>query len=207
MPVCTRAQCRKPFISAGASSEERSQIEQPHRLKHKERDVSRVLRILTLQGQLGLGDDRIQSSAPRLLHCSQLAEVTRIQAGGSYSAAVTGGELLLWGRVPRVSRVVDHPGLEEIWTPQPVSLAAGKVCDVACGSWHMMALTTKSRQKNTQRVRSEREAGFGDRVSAPLLMEHAGKEKPEQCVKDLVVSDMRGLCGALPRRGQLSRGI
>ncbi|XP_056275875.1 uncharacterized protein LOC130197301 [Pseudoliparis swirei] len=125
------------------------------------------------EGQLGLGDDRIQSSTPRLLHCPQLAEVTRIQAGGSYSAAVTaGGELLLWGRVPRVSRVDDHPGLKMIWTPQPVSLAARKVCDVACGSWHMMALTTRSREKNRECVRSEREAGFSD----PLLMEHTGKE-------------------------------
>lgn len=36
MPMCTRAQCRKPFISAGASRKERSrtaersQIERPH---------------------------------------------------------------------------------------------------------------------------------------------------------------------------------
>lgn len=43
-----------------------------------------------LQGQLGLGDDRIQISTPCLLSYSQLAEVTQIQAGDSYSAAVAG---------------------------------------------------------------------------------------------------------------------
>ncbi|XP_076586671.1 E3 ISG15--protein ligase Herc6-like [Chaetodon auriga] len=42
------------------------------------------------EGQLGLGEDRIHSSAPRLLSYSQLGKVTQIQAGDSYSAAVTG---------------------------------------------------------------------------------------------------------------------
>lgn len=42
------------------------------------------------QGQLGLGEDRIHISSPCLLADSQLAEVTRIQAGDSYSAATTG---------------------------------------------------------------------------------------------------------------------
>lgn len=40
-----------------------------------------------------------------------------------------GGELLLWGQIPCGSRVSDHPGLKRLWTPQPVSLAGGKVCD------------------------------------------------------------------------------
>lgn len=43
-----------------------------------------------LQGQLGLGEDRIHISSPCLLADSQLAEVTQIQAGDSYSAAITG---------------------------------------------------------------------------------------------------------------------
>ncbi|KAE8292313.1 E3 ubiquitin-protein ligase HERC2 [Larimichthys crocea] len=79
------------------------------------------------EGQLGLGEDSIHSSTPRLLSYSQLTEVTRIQAGDSYSAAVTaGGELFLWGQIPCVSRVSEHPGLKRLWTPQPVPLASGK---------------------------------------------------------------------------------
>ncbi|XP_067463736.1 uncharacterized protein [Thunnus thynnus] len=93
------------------------------------------------EGQLGLGENWIHVSAPCLLSHSQLAEVTQIQAGDSYSAAVTDGELLLWGQIPCVSQVSDHPGLKRIWTPQPVPLAGRKVCGVACGTWHMMALT------------------------------------------------------------------
>ncbi|XP_034398310.1 probable E3 ubiquitin-protein ligase HERC1 isoform X3 [Cyclopterus lumpus] len=158
------------------------------------------------EGQLGLGDDRIHISTPCLLNYSQLAEVTQIQAGDSYSAAVTaGGELLLWGRIPCVSRVIDHPGLKKIWTPQPVSLASRKshsiqrnpkillqVCDVACGTLHMMALTTKSREKNRECVHSETEAGFRDLVSDPFLMEHTGKEN--------TVQDSRHLLRRLERR-------
>lgn len=43
-----------------------------------------------LQGQLGLGEDRIHISTPCLLSYSPRAAVTQIQAGDSYSAAVTG---------------------------------------------------------------------------------------------------------------------
>ncbi|XP_031705563.1 E3 ubiquitin-protein ligase HERC2-like isoform X1 [Anarrhichthys ocellatus] len=133
------------------------------------------------EGQLGLGDDRIHISIPCLLNYSQLAEVTQIQAGDSYSAAVTaGGELLLWGQIPCVSRVIDHPGLKKLWIPQPVSLAGRKVCDVACGTWHMMALATRSREKNRECVHSETEARFRDLVSDPLLMEHTEKENKVQ---------------------------
>lgn len=42
------------------------------------------------QGQLGLGEDTFGASSPRRLSAPQLAGVTRIQAGDSYSAAVTG---------------------------------------------------------------------------------------------------------------------
>ncbi|KAM8886908.1 uncharacterized protein AB9W97_013757 isoform 2-T3 [Spinachia spinachia] len=41
-------------------------------------------------GQLGFEDDRIQTATSCLLNYSQLGEVTWIQAGDSYSAAVTG---------------------------------------------------------------------------------------------------------------------
>ncbi|XP_068422589.1 uncharacterized protein [Clinocottus analis] len=133
------------------------------------------------EGQLGLGDDRVHSPTPRLLNYSQLAKVTQIQAGDSYSAAVTaGGELLLWGRIHCVSRVIDYPGLKKIWTPQPVSLAGRKVCDIACGTWHMMALTIKSREKNRECVHSETKARFRDLVSDPFLMEHTEQENTVQ---------------------------
>lgn len=46
--------------------------------------------LFRLQGQLGLGEDRIHTSTPCLLSYSRLSEVSRIQAGDSYSAAVTG---------------------------------------------------------------------------------------------------------------------
>lgn len=52
--------------------------------------VSDTMPLFRLQGQLGLGEDRIHISAPCLLSFSQLAEVTQIQAGDSYSAAMTG---------------------------------------------------------------------------------------------------------------------
>lgn len=39
-----------------------------------------------------------------------------------------GGELVLWGQIPCVSWVIDHPGLKKLWTPQPVPLAGRKVC-------------------------------------------------------------------------------
>lgn len=52
--------------------------------------VTDTISLFRLQGQLGLGEDRIHVSAPCLLSDSQLAEVTQIQAGESYSAAVTG---------------------------------------------------------------------------------------------------------------------
>ncbi|XP_029999720.1 E3 ISG15--protein ligase HERC5-like [Sphaeramia orbicularis] len=95
------------------------------------------------EGQLGLGEKTVHVSTPCLLSYSQLVEVTHLQAGDSYSAAVTaGGELLLWGQIPCVSWVSDHPGLKRLWTPQSVPLASRKVCDVACGTWHIMAITT-----------------------------------------------------------------
>lgn len=46
--------------------------------------------LFRLQGQLGLGEDRIQTSTPCLLSLPQLAEVTQIQAGDNYSAAIRG---------------------------------------------------------------------------------------------------------------------
>lgn len=52
--------------------------------------VTDAASLFRLQGQLGLGEDRIHISTPRLLSDSQLAEVTQIRAGESYSAAITG---------------------------------------------------------------------------------------------------------------------
>ncbi|XP_051279711.1 X-linked retinitis pigmentosa GTPase regulator-like isoform X2 [Dicentrarchus labrax] len=146
------------------------------------------------EGQLGLGEDRIHISTPCLLSCSQLAEVTQIQAGDSYSAAVTvGGELLLWGQIPCVSRVSDHPGLKRLWTPQPVPLAGEKVCDVSCGTWHMMALTTRSREKNRECAHPETEACFRDLVSNPLPTERTETENPVQDSRQVHLKLLRGL--------------
>ncbi|KAI3372474.1 hypothetical protein L3Q82_022960, partial [Scortum barcoo] len=132
------------------------------------------------EGQLGLGEDMIHISAPRLLRYSQPAEVTRIQAGDSYSAAITaGGELLLWGQVPCVSWFNDHPCLKRLWTPQAVPLTGQKVCDVACGTWHMIALTTRSGE-NRDGAHPETEACFRDLVSNPLPMERTQKENTVQ---------------------------
>lgn len=52
--------------------------------------VTDTVSLFRLQGQLGLGEDRIHISVPSLLRYSQPAEVTQIQAGDSYSAAITG---------------------------------------------------------------------------------------------------------------------
>ncbi|XP_051806375.1 uncharacterized protein LOC110950047 isoform X2 [Acanthochromis polyacanthus] len=131
------------------------------------------------EGQLGLGEDRLHISAPCLVSYSQLTEVTQIQAVDSYSAAVTaGGELLLWGQIPCVSRVSYHTGLKRLWTPQSVPLAGRKVIDVACGTRHMMALTTRSREKNRHYSHQETEAHFRDLVSNPVPTEK------ENTVKD-----------------------
>ncbi|XP_056233280.1 X-linked retinitis pigmentosa GTPase regulator-like isoform X2 [Seriola aureovittata] len=136
------------------------------------------------EGQLGLGEDRIHIATPFLLDYSQLAEVMQIQAGDSYSAAVTaGGELFLWGQIPCVSRVSGHPGLKRLRTPQSVPLAGRKVCDVACGTWHMMALTTTSREENREYDHPECEALLRDHVSSPLPTEHAEKENTVQDFK------------------------
>nr|XP_019949173.1 PREDICTED: uncharacterized protein LOC109633610 [Paralichthys olivaceus] len=136
------------------------------------------------EGQLGLGEDRIHISAPHLLNYSQLAGVTQIRAGDIYSAAVTaGGELLLWGQIPSVSLVTDHPGLRRLWTPQSVSLAGRKVCDVACGTWHMMTLTTRSGERNRGCDHPQREALFRDVDRNPTPTEHAEKENTAQDFK------------------------
>ncbi|XP_074525366.1 uncharacterized protein LOC141789801 isoform X2 [Halichoeres trimaculatus] len=132
------------------------------------------------EGQLGLGEDRIHISTPCLLSYSQLAAVTQIQAGDSYSAAVTGGELLLWGQIPCVSRVSDHTGLKRIWTPQSVPLAGRKVCAVACGTWHMMALTTWSLENNEECPHLDTDARFRDLAYNPALTEQTEKENTEQ---------------------------
>ncbi|XP_075899954.1 uncharacterized protein LOC142899910 isoform X4 [Nelusetta ayraudi] len=96
------------------------------------------------EGQLGLGEDTIGASSPHRLSAPQLAGVTRIQAGDSYSAAVTaGGKLLLWGQIPSPSQVSDHKSLRRLWTPHFVPVQGGKVRDISCGSWHMMALTAE----------------------------------------------------------------
>lgn len=52
--------------------------------------VADTVLLFCLQGQLGLGEERTHISTPCLLSYSQLAEVTRLQAGDSYSAAITG---------------------------------------------------------------------------------------------------------------------
>nr|XP_046242999.1 RCC1 domain-containing protein RUG3, mitochondrial-like isoform X2 [Scatophagus argus] len=144
------------------------------------------------EGQLGLGEDSVHISNPCLLSYSQLAEVTQIQAGESYSAAITGGELLLWGQIPCVSRVSDHPGLKRLWTPQPVPLAGRKVCDVACGTWHMMALTTRSRE-NRECAHPETEACFRDLTGNPLLTEHTEKENTVQDSRQVHHKLLQGL--------------
>ncbi|XP_047448526.1 probable E3 ubiquitin-protein ligase HERC2 isoform X1 [Mugil cephalus] len=133
------------------------------------------------EGQLGHGDDRMHIPSPRLLSYSQLADVRQIRAGDSYSAAVTaGGELLLWGQIPRVSGVSYHADLKRLWTPQSVVLAGRKVTDVACGTWHIMALTTGSREKNRLCAHPETEAHFRDPVSNPLPTQHTEKENTAQ---------------------------
>lgn len=52
--------------------------------------VTDTVPLFRLQGQLGLGEDRIQISTPCLISFPQLVEVAQIQAGDSYSAAITG---------------------------------------------------------------------------------------------------------------------
>ncbi|XP_028312829.1 ultraviolet-B receptor UVR8-like [Gouania willdenowi] len=131
------------------------------------------------EGQLGLGEEEIHVSTPCLINHPQLTGVIRIQAGNSYSAAVTGGELLLWGQISCVSKVNDRTGFKRLWTPQTVPLAALKVKDVACGMWHMMALTTRGPQK-THCAHPESEPCFRDRVGKPLPVNVTKKDNTVQ---------------------------
>ncbi|KAK2902231.1 hypothetical protein Q8A73_011977 [Channa argus] len=118
------------------------------------------------EGQLGLGEDKIHIATPCLLSYSE--PITQIQAGDSYSAAVTaGGQLLQWGEVPCMSQVSDHPGLKRLWTPQPVPLGGRKVCDFACGTWHITALATRSREKKKECAYPESETCLRDVVGNP----------------------------------------
>ncbi|XP_054628481.1 X-linked retinitis pigmentosa GTPase regulator-like isoform X2 [Dunckerocampus dactyliophorus] len=129
------------------------------------------------EGQLGLGEKCLQMSNPCLLSYSHLVQVTRIQAGDSYSAAVTaGGELLLWGQVPRVSQLSEHPSHRRIWIPQLVPLFNTKVSDVASGTWHVMALATRSSKKERDCAQSENDAPFRDHVRSTPLTEHTTTE-------------------------------
>nr|XP_057926327.1 uncharacterized protein LOC131127936 [Doryrhamphus excisus] len=129
------------------------------------------------EGQLGLGEKCLQMSTPCLLSYSHRAQVTRIQAGDSYSAAVTaGGELLLWGQVPCVSQLSEHPSHRRIWIPQLVPLSDTKVSDVASGTWHIMALATRSSKKERDCTQSESDAPFRDHVWSTLLTEHTMTE-------------------------------
>lgn len=73
--------------------------------------VTDTVSLFRSQGQLGLGEDSIHSSTPRLLSYSQLTEVTRIQAGDSYSAAVTGE--------PSIQPAVGSPWRGFIFFSQP----------------------------------------------------------------------------------------
>ncbi|CAL8296679.1 unnamed protein product, partial [Gadus morhua 'NCC'] len=96
------------------------------------------------EGQLGHGDSRTRVSRPCLLGSPHLeGGVRRVGAGDSYSSAVAAdGELVLWGRIPSLSGDADRKVFQRLWSPQPVPLEGMKVLEVACGTWHMMALVT-----------------------------------------------------------------
>ncbi|CAL8329896.1 unnamed protein product [Arctogadus glacialis] len=100
-----------------------------------------------LKGQLGHGDSRTRVSRPCFLGSPHLeGGVGRVGAGDSYSSAVTAdGELVLWGRIPSLSGDADPKVFQRLWSPQPVPLEGMRVLEVACGTWHMMALVTEQR--------------------------------------------------------------
>ncbi|XP_062310066.1 WAS/WASL-interacting protein family member 1-like [Osmerus eperlanus] len=137
------------------------------------------------EGQLGHGEGITHASSPLLVNPSALKKVTRIDTGDSYSAALADGELFVWGRVPPASqdRAAASP---RVWTPQPLSLGGREVCEVACGSWHMMALTTAapgSREGNVECELGETGARFKELGCSPPLMTGRAKENSEQvCV-------------------------
>ena len=62
--------------------------------------VTDIILSFRLQGQLGLGEDKIPISAPCLLYDSQLSAVMQIQAGDSYSATITGETRIWYKRAP-----------------------------------------------------------------------------------------------------------
>ena len=75
-------------------------------------------------------------------------QVTGIQCGSSYSAAVTSlGELYMWGR--GIYGRLGHGGSDDLMTPSPVTALKGqRVIDVACGSGDAQTLAVTQSGKN-----------------------------------------------------------
>ncbi|KAF0033738.1 hypothetical protein F2P81_013804 [Scophthalmus maximus] len=125
-------------------------------------------RSVTCSGQLGLGEDRIHISTPCLLNYSQLAEVTQIQAGDSYSAAVTGS-----GEKNRES---DHP--------EPGALC-GDLVFIPRPTEHMEKENTV---QDLERPQGSEEAGE-DEESESAGNEENGEERPNNDEGDGALHD------------------
>jgi hypothetical protein len=95
-----------------------------------------------INGQLGHGEDVTFLASPaEVLHETFYNPVASISAGECFSAAVTAkGELYMWGK--NMNKILSDELLPEtIWTPRHIDTQGRPLSKVACGSWHVMALT------------------------------------------------------------------
>ncbi|KAJ8414935.1 hypothetical protein AAFF_G00024580 [Aldrovandia affinis] len=136
------------------------------------------------EGQLGHGENMAFLSAPCLLRSSLLSsQVLQIDAGDSYSAAVTAdGGLFMWGRNCHVMET-GRPDSQRAWSPRKISLGDREVCAVSCGTWHAVALTTPRAERSSGNKESDfRETGalFKEDSNSPQLMELEPRENSKR---------------------------
>ncbi|XP_048734330.2 uncharacterized protein LOC125650251 isoform X3 [Ostrea edulis] len=92
-------------------------------------------------GQLGLGNTvTFQSSPKKLRHSKLKNNVVQIEAGESYSAALTeNGDLFVWGKNSHVIRP-DKPSNSKFWLPFHINKGLRPIREVVCGAWHAAAI-------------------------------------------------------------------
>ncbi|XP_035234359.1 probable E3 ubiquitin-protein ligase HERC2 [Anguilla anguilla] len=136
------------------------------------------------EGQLGQGQNMAFLSAPCLLQSGVLSPgVLQIEAGESYSAALTAdGGLFAWGRSRGVMDA-GRSGSQQAWSPERVPLGVREVCAVSCGTWHALALVRpRAEMRSGNRESHFRETGalFKEDSNYPQPMELEPRENSKQ---------------------------
>ncbi|XP_064619706.1 uncharacterized protein LOC135483104 isoform X2 [Lineus longissimus] len=94
-------------------------------------------------GQLGHGEKVRFVSTPCKVQNEQLmGNVAFIACGDLYTSAITDGSLYMWGKSSYVIDDGRQPA-EKVWQPLAVNVGGYPVKKMACGSWHVVAVTGK----------------------------------------------------------------